>query len=204
MFVYISAVRTRDERKERLIRKRALEMIVKQGFGGFSMQKLAKAASVSPATLYIYFKDKDDLVFQLYRETVHRMSEETLRDFDASMSFDEGLRVQWKNRARFCLEHPLEAHFLEQIRYSPWHERALDATDNLFAEAMRAFVKNAIRKKELIKVPVEVYWSVAFAPLYQLVKMNMHKKGLPGTGPFELSDKILELTLELVLKALKP
>jgi AcrR family transcriptional regulator len=197
-------VRTRDERKERLIRKRALEMIVKQGFDGFSMQKLAKAASVSPATLYIYFEDRDDLVFQLYRETMRRMSEETLRDFDPGMSFDQGLRVQWKNRARFCLEHPLEAHFLEQIRYSPWHDRALHADDNLFAEAMRAFVKNAIRKKELIKVPVEVYWSVAFAPLYQLVKMNMHKKGLHGTGSFELSDKVLELTLELVLKALKP
>ena len=197
-------MRTRDERKERLIRKRALEMIVKHGFDGFSMQKLARAASVSPATLYIYFKDRDDLVFQLYRETMQRMSEETLRDFDPGMSFEEGLRVQWKNRARFCLAHPLESHFLEQIRYSPWHERALEATDNAFAETMRVFVKNAIRKKELIKVPVEVYWSVAFAPLYQLVKMNMHKKGLPGTGPFELSDKVLELTLDLVLKALKP
>ena len=46
--------------------------------------------------------------------------------------------------------------------------------------------------------------SVAFAPLYQLVKMNMHKRGLHGTGSFELTDKVLELTLELVLKALKP
>lgn len=197
-------MRARDERKERLIRKRALEMIVKQGFDGFSMQKLAKAASVSPATLYIYFKDRDDLVFQLYRETMQQMSDETLRDFDPAMSFEQGLRLQWHNRARFCLQRPLEAHFLEQIRYSPWHERALAAVGSRFPEVMRAFVKNAIRRKELVKVPVEVYWSVAFAPLYQLVKMNMHKQGLPGTGPFELSDKILELTLDLVLKALKP
>jgi AcrR family transcriptional regulator len=197
-------VRVRDEKKEQAIRQRALEMIVERGFDGFSMQKLAKAAAVSPATLYIYFEDRDDLIFQLFRETMERMSEETLRDFDPAMPFEEGLRVQWRNRARFCLERPLEAHFLEQIRYSPWHERALALGENRFAHTMRSFVENAIRKKQLIDVPVEVYWSVAFAPLYQLVKMNMHKKGLPGTGPFELNDKTLELTLELVLKALRP
>ena len=41
-------------------------MFVKGGFNGFSMQKLAKAANVSPATIYIYFKDKEDLIQQLY------------------------------------------------------------------------------------------------------------------------------------------
>ena len=51
-------MRTRDEKKEHAIRRRALEIIVERGFDGFSMQKLAKAAGVSPATLYIYFKDR--------------------------------------------------------------------------------------------------------------------------------------------------
>ncbi len=197
-------MRPRDERKQQVIRQRALQMIVRHGFDGFSMQKLAKAAAVSPATLYIYFKDRDDLVLQLYRETMERMCAETLRDFDPNLSFEDGLRKQWQNRARFCLEHPLEAHFLEQIRYSPWHERAFAVSDNRFTRTMRAFVANAIRKKELVSVPVEVYWSVAFAPLYQLVKMHMHKKGLPGGGSFTLDERTLQLTLDLVLKALRP
>ncbi|MBN8856321.1 MAG: helix-turn-helix transcriptional regulator [Sphingobacteriales bacterium] len=33
-------------------------MVVREGFDGFSMQKLARAAGVSPTTIYIYFKDK--------------------------------------------------------------------------------------------------------------------------------------------------
>jgi hypothetical protein len=36
------------------------------------------------------------------------------------------------------------------------------------------------------------------------VKFHKHGKGLPGTGPFVLDDKIMSLTLDLVLKALKP
>jgi AcrR family transcriptional regulator len=59
-------MRTRDENKESAIRQKAIEMIVKKGFDGLSMQKLAKAADVSPATIYIYYKDRDDLIVQLW------------------------------------------------------------------------------------------------------------------------------------------
>jgi AcrR family transcriptional regulator len=196
-------MRTRDPRKEKAIREKALGMIVKEGFDGFSMQKLAKAAKVSPATLYIYFKDRDDLILSLNEEIAGRMFARTLKDFDPKMSFERGLKMQWINRARFFMENPQEMHFLEQIRFSPFHDRA-NFAKGPFQEAMKAFVKNAIARKELIKVPVAVYWSIAFAPLYQLVKFHMHGKGLPGTGPFVLDDKILMLTLNLVLKALKP
>jgi TetR/AcrR family transcriptional regulator, multidrug resistance operon repressor len=197
-------MRTRDPRKEKAIREKALAMIVKDGFDGLSMQKLAKAAGVSPATIYIYWKDRDDLILQLYSEVFRDMSVQTLENFDPAMNFREGLKVQWNNRARYCLAHPVEAHFMEQVKFSPLHDKAQEYVDPYFIEAMRAFVKGAIKRGELIKIPVEVYWSVAFAPLYQLVKYHKHGKGLPGTGPFVLDDKIMNLTLDLVLKALKP
>jgi hypothetical protein len=72
-----------------------------------------------------------------------------------------------------------------------------------FKNAMDIFVKNAIKRKELVNVPLEVYWSVAFAPLYNLVKFHMTGKSLGG-NKFVLSDKIMKNTFDLVLKALKP
>jgi AcrR family transcriptional regulator len=115
-------MRTRDELKEGSIRQKALEMAVKEGFDGLSMQKLAKAAGVSPATIYIYFKDRDDLILQLWLEEVQKMAVATLEGFDPSMGFEEGLKIQWLNRARFCMENPMSMHFLEQIKFSPYHE----------------------------------------------------------------------------------
>jgi AcrR family transcriptional regulator len=197
-------VRTRDALKERAIRDHALSTIVAQGFDGLSMQKLARAAGVSPATIYIYFKDRDDLILSLFREESHKMGEATLVGFDVAMSFAEGLRVQWTNRVRYCLENPLQMHFLEQIRYSPFHARVHTAKGGGFIAAMHAFVENSIRRGELIRIPVEVYWSVAFAPLYQLVKFHMHGRGLRGAQPFALNDKLISQTLGLVLKALTP
>ena len=197
-------MRTRDPRKEKAIRDQALALIVKHGFDGLSMHKLARAARVSPATIYIYFKDREALILKLYGEVSARMFAATLENFDPAMTFSEGLRVQWINRARYFLKHPLEMHFMEQIRFSPLHERAMLASDGRYKETMKAFVCNAIQRRELVKVPVEVYWSVAFAPLYQLVKFHMHGTGFPGAGPFVLDDKTMQLTLDLVLKALKP
>jgi AcrR family transcriptional regulator len=169
------------------------------------MQKLAKAAGVSPATIYIYFKDREDLILELWVAEMKKMVASTLEGFDPSMSFEEGLRIQWLNRAKHCMENPLSMHFMEQIKYSPYHHVSLKQMDNKFLVAMGEFVHNAIKRKELVKLPVEVYWSVAFAPLYQLVKMHMSGRGLRGGAEkFVLDEKTMNQTLELVLKALKP
>jgi len=197
-------MRTRDEQKEQTIRKKAIEMIVEQGFDGFSMQKLAKAASVSPGTLYIYFKDRNDLIMQLWEGEMERMSDAILENFDPDASFEEGLKVQWMNRARYLIENPTSMQFMEQIKYSPYHHVSLSRMDNNFLDMMRKFVHNAIRRKELVKLPIEVYWSMAFAPLYQLVKMHITGRGMHGSDKFILDEKTMNMTLKLVLKALRP
>src|SRR5262245_28213499 len=122
-------MRTRDPVKERNLRKRALDMVVRKGFDGFSMQKLARAAGVSPATIYIYFKDKEDLILKLHAEEMSKMAAYTLDGFDPAMRFAEGLRVQWLNRARYFMDHPVASEFLEQVRMSPLHERAKHSMD---------------------------------------------------------------------------
>src|ERR1700754_3978584 len=111
-------MRARDADKEKAIRDHALQMIVQHGLDGLSMQKLAKAAGGSPATIYIYFKDRDDLIIQLYAEESNKMAAATLKNFDPSMPFSEGLKVQWLNRARYFMANPDQMYFLEQIRHS--------------------------------------------------------------------------------------
>lgn len=197
-------MRVKDEKKERLIRIKAIELIVREGFDGLSMHKLAKSANVSPATIYIYFKDREDLIIQLCVEEFDKMGEATLVNFDPEMHFDEGLKVQWMNRIKYCLENPLSMHFLEQAKFSPYISVVLDKTNVRFREVMGQFVQNATKKGEIVSLPLEVYWSLAFSPLYTLVKFHIEKKGLPGTENFELDEKIMNQTLNLVLKALKP
>ena len=62
----------------------------------------------------------------------------------------------------------------------------------------------AIDRGELVRIPVEVYWSVAFAPLYQLLKFHLHGHSFPGLGQFVFDDENMNATLGLVIKALTP
>lgn len=197
-------MRTRDENKEKAILREALHMIVKEGFDGLSMQKVAKAAGVSPATIYIYFKDRDDLIIQLYARIMEKYFRFILQDFDPESSFAEGMRVQWKRRVQFALEHKEVGLFMEHITYTPLHLRAQAVINPEFRNMMTRFSEKAVANGELRKMPsFEVYWSIAFAPLMQLIKS--HQVGYTHKGePFELTDEILYTTLDMVLKALKP
>jgi hypothetical protein len=196
-------MRLRDEQKVELIRQKAMEMIVKQGFDGLSMQKLARAASVSPATIYIYFEDREDLIRQISVKEVENMVSTTFIGFDPEMSFAEGLKVQWQNRARYWMENPLQAKFIEQMRHSPIGVEIFLTVKKEFSSRMSRFVHGAIEKGELLNLPLEVYWSIAFAPLYQLIKYHHDGFGMQHQK-FTLDDNILNQTLQHVIKALTP
>ncbi|OQP63170.1 TetR family transcriptional regulator [Niastella vici] len=196
-------MRTRDTNKENSIREKAIEMIVKEGLDGFSMQKLARAAGVSPATLYIYYKDRDDLVTQIATDISIRMMDISLRGLHPKMSFAEGMALQWKNRMSFYVQFPTDVEFIEQIRYTPNYNSIKKAIRQNFGDVLGKFMHNAINRGELNPLPFEVYWCIAFAPLYQLLKFNAQGES-PATDNFRITDEIVDQTLQLVLKALKP
>lgn len=196
-------MRTRDENKEHTLRQKAIEMIVREGLDGLSMQRLAKAANISPATIYIYFKDREDLIVKVCSEVGHHMMEYSLTNFSPDMPFDEGLKVQWLNRANYFKKYPIEVQFLEQLKYSPLYDKVTQELYKNFREVLGQFVHNAINRKELVSLPFEVYWSMAFAPLYQLIKFHSLERSYVNK-PFVLTDEMLMQTLHLVLKALKP
>jgi AcrR family transcriptional regulator len=196
-------MRIRDVNKEKRVREEAIAMFVRDGFNGFSMGKLAKACDISVATLYIYFKDKDDLVITLAKEVSQKFHEYTLRDFSPDMHFRDGLKQQWANRMRWALECPVEMAFYESLRHSPHADSVTGETLAHFKKVMSEFTHNAIARGELKEMPLEIFWSVAYGTLYSLLRFHTEGKSVGGRK-FKLQDKHLDEALEVVLKALRP
>lgn len=197
-------MRTRDTDKEKLVIEKAIEQIVQDGFQGFSMNKLAKACNISVATLYIYYQDKDDLIKNIGSEIGSNFFSRTIKDFSPSMSFAEGLWKQWENRAAFAVEFPTEVACFEVIKHSPHGESILAVGQlSLFKEYMTEFFENAVRNKELIPLPMDVFWSVAYGPLYALLRFHREGKSLGGK-PFTLTKEIMEEAFKITLKGLRP
>jgi len=195
-------MRARDIDKENLVKQKAIEIIGKGGFESFSVNKLAKACGISVATIYIYYKDKHDLLSQLATEHGHLMGQSMLHNFDPEASFEDGLRQQGENRYRYMTDNPVISLFYEQLRTSPYQEQFLATFKADAYEPFSKFNENIVARGEVRDMPLEIYWSVAFAPLYALVKFNNEGKSIGGK-PFKMNDKMLWEAFDLVVKGLK-
>ena len=195
-------MRKRDPDKEDLVKQTAITLIVKEGLERFSMNRLAKACNISVATLYIYYKDRDDLIINIAMESGRLMSEAIIKDFDAEQSFENGLRQQWKNRYKFMVDYPHLSLFFDQLRSSSYQEEFLRGFLKDFIIVMGKFMHNVIERGEVEEMTIETYWSIAYAPLYSLARFDNEGKGLDGK-PFKLTEEVLWKTFDLVLKSLK-
>ena len=194
-------MRTRNADKERLVKRQAIELMVKDGMEGFSMNKLARACGISVATLYIYYKDRDDLIVKIAEEEGALMGELMLKGLDPDGSFEDGLRVQWANRYRYLMDNPLLGSFFEQLQSSTYHSQFIHSFDE-FKAVISRFMHNIIARGEIDEMPFETYWCVAFAPLYTLIRFHNQGQSVGGK-PFTLTDEVLWRTFDLVVKALK-
>ncbi|MDR6843636.1 TetR/AcrR family transcriptional regulator [Flavobacterium granuli] len=196
-------MRTRDTNKEEIVKQKAIEMLVKLGIEGFGMNRLAKESGVSVATLYIYYTDKEDLIKKIGIEIGQDFFNEMVKDFSPEMPFKEGLRKQWENRARFVIKYPLRTSCWELLCHSSYRDYIINESLSDFKTIMTDFIKNSIDKKELIPLSNEVFWSIAYGPLYSLLRFHNEEKGIGGT-PFKLTKEATEEAFELVIKALTP
>jgi AcrR family transcriptional regulator len=196
-------MRTRNIKKEALVIEQAINMLVNEGMEGFGMNRLADACGISVATLYIYYADKNDLIRKIGGEIGERFMAYTLDGFSPEMPFAEGLRKQWENRARFTLKYSKEVACYEVIRNSVHGDQILDESLKEFRTVMNKFCRNAIKKKELLPVSLNAFWSVAYGPLYTLLRFHDAGKSIGGKK-YRFSKSNMEETLQLVIKALTP
>jgi len=61
--------RERDKRKmQELVLKAAMKLFLKEGFEKVTIRRIAEEIEYSPATIYLYFKDKDDILYALHEK----------------------------------------------------------------------------------------------------------------------------------------
>ena len=111
----------RKEKQKQEIRKMILnasmKLFVEQGFENVSIRKIADLIEYSPTTVYLYFKDKDDILFNLHELGFQKMAEynEGLWDIKNPLL---RLYKMGENYIRFGLSHP-EFYDVMFIQRSP-------------------------------------------------------------------------------------
>ena len=71
----------------------AVEVIAENGFHQAQVSRIAKKAGVADGTIYLYFKNKDDLLISLFREKMGRFVEKIQTEISSKTSVEEKLRA---------------------------------------------------------------------------------------------------------------
>jgi AcrR family transcriptional regulator len=190
-------MRPRDEHKLLILKEKAIEMMVRDGFEGLSMHKLAKAADISPATIYIHYTGREEMVDSIHAELMDLFSKVVLNNFTPNLDLTTGLWIQWKNRMEFARTFPLYFNFLQQFRTSTM----IRCDQSEFKHNMKTFLRNAIDRGEITEMPPEVFWSLAYGPLYALLDFHFKKKSI-SLQPFALTDEIVKTVFDRVIISL--
>lgn len=96
--------RDRTERR-RAILAAAQRLFSEQGFEKVSMRNIAEAIEYSPATIYLYFKDKNELLFTLQNQAFEQLA----RAFEPVAAFEhpaERLQALGRCYLQFACQHP--------------------------------------------------------------------------------------------------
>mgnify|MGYP003681426306 CR=1 FL=1 len=81
-----------------------IELVNNNGFHATPMSKIAKMANVSPATIYLYFDNKQDLVNKTYIEVKACYTAYAFETYDETMPVEYGFKVIWKRIAEFKIK----------------------------------------------------------------------------------------------------
>jgi AcrR family transcriptional regulator len=113
------AKRVKSNEKRIALLNATLSLVINNGFHDAPMSKIAKLAEVSPATIYIYFENKQDLINQLYLEIKATYSTQAFENYDVNQPIKESFQQIWFNIANFKINQVEEANFLSQCDNTP-------------------------------------------------------------------------------------
>lgn len=166
-------MRPKNLEKEQAIRTIALQIIANEGLENLSMQKLAKAAGISPRTIYIKYNDKDDLLVKLYVDVVLSQYEAAiLKDFSFTMDFAEGLKKLWLNGFEYLTANKPYFALIQYGKSSPLLNKAYQKRDikqgDFFGPIIN-FLDRNMQAGIIKKFPHDVYRALLFSPILDLI-----------------------------------
>ncbi len=173
----------------------AREVFITEGYRNVSMRKIAEKIEYSPTTIYLYFRDKADLLRSLTEETFSKLAQSfdriTQDNGDALERLQKGLRAYiefgLKNpndyRVAFLLEHePLVAD--GQLDQTSMAHRAYSF--------LRGTVRDCVEQRRFRQVDIETASQALWAAGHGLASLLIVHPEFPWADQDALIDCLIE------------
>lgn len=166
-------MRPRNLEKEEAIRSIALKIIAEEGLENLSMQMLAKAANISPRTIYIKYENKEDLLLKLFiEEVLVNYEKAVLESFSPDMDFAEGVKKIWLNTFAYLKNNKPAFALIRYGKSSPLLNNAFrnkNIKEGVFFAPIHQFLRRHIEVGVIMDFHRDVYKALLFSPILDLV-----------------------------------
>lgn len=112
-------MRKKDDEKIKSIKEAVIKLILEEGFHGTSISKIAKEAGVSPATVYIYFDNKEIMLQDIYREYSEEIFNYIFGRVNQRMDGPRLIEILVRSYYNYIQEHKEIFNFVEQFSNCP-------------------------------------------------------------------------------------
>ncbi|MEP6925532.1 MAG: TetR/AcrR family transcriptional regulator [Pyrinomonadaceae bacterium] len=201
-------LKERREREKENLRQEILdvarELFVAEGFQNVSMRKIADQIEYSPTTIYLYFKDKNDILMQICEETFallyRRMQEIEQHSENALECLSKGIKAY----VEFGLEHP---HHYEVTFIAPiWKD--IDKSEEYKYEGsmgertfgyLRSVIAATVAEGSIKKGDIDAISQTVWAAMHGLTSLLIGHEDFP----FVTKEKLIDCLTEMILSGLK-
>jgi len=193
----------KNEKNEKKANKRiqifeaTLDLIHEKGLQDSPMSSLAERANVGVGTIYRYFKNKDELLNELFEYQSKYVHEAMLMDYSEDNSYEVRFKLICLNLLNHYLDNPRSFRFIEQFIYSS-HIMATtyDEVSSGSLAPMVDFFAEAKEHGAMKNAPIELIVSFIHGPIVTMVLQHM-------TGRINIDDSIKEIAVASCWDSLK-
>lgn len=199
-----------SERKERekadmkdLIRAAALKMFLQEGYAKTSIRNIAEEIEYSPGTIYLYYKDKDELLYEVQRHAYARLLE-VFRENANSKDPLTKLRQTCETYISFGIENP-ELYDLMFIIRAPMNvdekvhkDNGMDAFAFLMDQITVCIEQDLLRLTDAMEGSLQI-WSMAHGLVSLNLRCRLKEIGTEESLP-EILNKAMKNYINLLIK----
>ncbi|MBR3265978.1 MAG: TetR/AcrR family transcriptional regulator [Erysipelotrichaceae bacterium] len=122
-------MRTKDFDKLERIKRAIVNVTLKEGIDGCSVAKIARAAGVSPATIYVYYENKEEMLSAVFSEYAHQSYFHMTDKLIPDMSAEDLIETIVRSAYNYALDHEEAFSFVEQCSSNPALQECVTQTD---------------------------------------------------------------------------
>ena len=198
-------VQERRVRQKTLLRQEILDaasdILVREGYDGLSMRKVAERIEYSPTAIYLHFKDRDDLVFCVCEHLMAGLVKELQQVADRHADPLVALRKSLRRYVEFGLKHP--QHYQATFGISHGHDPAKDARYQAPGTmGMQAFgflprmVTECVKRKKLAKVDPHKASCALWAGIHGLTSLLIVMPNFQWGDRDEVIDQLIAMLVD--------